>query len=79
MTNITKDEIISKAKKAKEAFYEWKKDHIKGQVFCMILLNNLEKTRRILQRTATIEMGKAIKEARVRSRKMCLGNRIFCR
>ncbi len=24
--NITKDEIINKTKKAKEAFYEWKKD-----------------------------------------------------
>ena len=27
--NITKDEIINKTKKAKEAFYEWKKDHNK--------------------------------------------------
>ena len=31
--NITKDEIISKAKKAKDAFEEWKKDNKKRTEF----------------------------------------------
>jgi acyl-CoA reductase-like NAD-dependent aldehyde dehydrogenase len=62
--NITKDEIINKTKKAKEAFYEWKKDHNKRVGFLHDFAQQLRKDKENLARTATIEMGKAIKEAR---------------
>jgi acyl-CoA reductase-like NAD-dependent aldehyde dehydrogenase len=62
--NITKDEIINKTKKAKEAFYEWKKDSDKRTGFLHDFAQQLRKDKENLARTATIEMGKAIKEAR---------------
>jgi acyl-CoA reductase-like NAD-dependent aldehyde dehydrogenase len=62
--NITKDEIINKTKKAKEAFYEWKKDSKKRTGFLHDFAQQLRKDKENLARTATIEMGKAIKEAR---------------
>jgi acyl-CoA reductase-like NAD-dependent aldehyde dehydrogenase len=62
--NITKDEIINKTKKAKEAFYEWKKDSKKRTGSLHDFAQQLRKDKENLARTATIEMGKAIKEAR---------------
>lgn len=62
--NITKDEIINKTKKAKEAFYEWKKDYNKRVGLLHDFAQQLQKDKENLARTATIEMGKAIKEAR---------------
>jgi acyl-CoA reductase-like NAD-dependent aldehyde dehydrogenase len=62
--NITKDEIINKTKKAKEAFYEWKKDYNKRVGLLHDFAQQLQKDKENLARTATMEMGKAIKEAR---------------
>jgi acyl-CoA reductase-like NAD-dependent aldehyde dehydrogenase len=62
--NITQDEIINKTKKAKEAFYEWKKDSDKRTGFLHDFAQQLRKDKENLSRTATIEMGKAIKESR---------------
>jgi acyl-CoA reductase-like NAD-dependent aldehyde dehydrogenase len=62
--NITKDEIINKTKKAKEAFYEWKKDYNKRVGLLHDFAQQLRKDKENLARTATMEMGKAIKEAR---------------
>ena len=62
--NITKDEIISKTKKAKEAFYEWKKDANTRAGFIHDFAQQLRKDKENLARIATREMGKAIKESR---------------
>ncbi len=62
--NITKEEIINKTKKAKDAFYEWKKDSKKRINLLHDFAQQLRKDKENLARTATIEMGKAIKEAR---------------
>jgi acyl-CoA reductase-like NAD-dependent aldehyde dehydrogenase len=62
--NITKDEIINKTKKAKEAFYEWKKDINKRADFIHSFAQHLRKDKENLAMTATKEMGKVIKESR---------------
>jgi acyl-CoA reductase-like NAD-dependent aldehyde dehydrogenase len=75
--NITKDEIINKTKKAKEAFYEWKKDHNKRVGFLYAFADEFRKDKENLARTATIEMGKAIKEARAEVEKCALAMEYF--
>src|SRR4051794_35087498 len=75
--NITKDEIINKTKKAKEAFYEWKKDHNKRVGFLYAFADAFRKDKENLARTATIEMGKAIKEARAEVEKCALAIEYF--
>jgi acyl-CoA reductase-like NAD-dependent aldehyde dehydrogenase len=62
--NITKDEVINKTKKAKEAFYEWKKDINKRADFIHSFAQQLRKDKENLAMTATKEMGKVIKESR---------------
>ena len=62
--NITKDEIISKAKKAKEAFEEWKKNANNRADLIHDFAQQLRKDKENLARIATKEMGKAIKESR---------------
>ncbi|MFI5406622.1 MAG: NAD-dependent succinate-semialdehyde dehydrogenase [Nitrososphaerales archaeon] len=62
--NMTKDQINDKVKKSKIAFQEWKKDPNKRIDFLHALANELRKDKENLARTATNEMGKAIKEAR---------------
>ncbi len=62
--NMTKDQINDKVKKSKIAYQEWKKDTNKRIDFLHALANKLRKDKEKLARTATNEMGKAIKEAR---------------
>src|SRR6187551_425205 len=61
---MTKDQINDKVKKSKIAFQEWKKDANKRIDFLHTFANKLRKEKENLARTATNEMGKAIKEAR---------------
>ncbi|MGN6624210.1 MAG: aldehyde dehydrogenase family protein, partial [Candidatus Nitrosocosmicus sp.] len=62
--NITKDDLIIKTKKAKEAFEEWKKDHNKRTEFLLAFAQQFRKDKENLAKIATMEMGKAIKESR---------------
>ena len=61
---MTKDEINDKAKKARNRFQDWKKDVGKRKDFLHDFANELRREKENLARTATNEMGKAIKEAR---------------
>ncbi len=61
---MTKDQINDKVKKSKIAFQEWKKDTNKRIDFLHAFANKLRNDKEKLARTATIEMGKAIKEAK---------------
>jgi len=62
--NITKEELISKTKKAKEAFEEWKKDPHKRTDYIYEFARQFRKDKENLAKIATMEMGKAIKESR---------------
>ncbi len=62
--NITKDEIISKTKKAKDAFEEWKKNANTRADLIHDFAQQLRKDKENLARIATREMGKVIKESR---------------
>ena len=62
--NMTRDQINDKVKKSKIAFQEWKKDANKRIDFLHAFANELRKDKENLAKTATNEMGKAIKEAR---------------
>ena len=62
--NMTRDQINDKVKKSKIAFQGWKKDANKRIDFLHAFANELRKGKENLARTATNEMGKAIKEAR---------------
>ena len=62
--NITKEDLISKTKKAKEAFEEWKKDNNKRAEFLYSFAHEFRKDKENLAKIATMEMGKAIKESR---------------
>jgi succinate-semialdehyde dehydrogenase/glutarate-semialdehyde dehydrogenase/succinyl-CoA reductase len=62
--NMTKDQITDSVKKSRIAFQEWKKDTNKRIDFLHAVANELRKDKENLARTATNEMGKAIKEAR---------------
>ena len=61
---MTKQQINDKAKKARNAFDEWKKDAGKRIGLLHDFANQLRKDKERLARTATNEMGKAIKESR---------------
>ncbi len=61
---MTRDQINDKVKKSKIAFQGWKKDANKRIDFLHAFANELRKDKENLARTATNEMGKAIKEAR---------------
>jgi acyl-CoA reductase-like NAD-dependent aldehyde dehydrogenase len=61
---ITKDQINDKIRKARNTFQDWKKDASKRTDFLHDFANELRKNKENLARTATKEMGKAIKEAR---------------
>ncbi|MDQ6862230.1 MAG: NAD-dependent succinate-semialdehyde dehydrogenase [Thermoproteota archaeon] len=61
---ITKEQINDKVKKARNAFDEWKKDSNKRTDILHDFAQQLRKDKEELARTATKEMGKAIKEAR---------------
>ncbi|HEX2304859.1 MAG TPA: NAD-dependent succinate-semialdehyde dehydrogenase [Nitrososphaeraceae archaeon] len=61
---MTKEKIHESVKKAREAFSEWKKDILKRSDFLYAFANEFRKNKEILAKTATQEMGKAIKESR---------------
>ncbi|MGN6630589.1 MAG: aldehyde dehydrogenase family protein, partial [Candidatus Nitrosocosmicus sp.] len=62
--NITKEELVDKTKKSKEAFEEWKKDPHKRADYIYAFASELRKNKDDLAKTATMEMGKAIKESK---------------
>ncbi len=61
---MTKEQINDKVKEARNAFQDWKKDASKRTDLLHDFANGLRKGKENLARTATNEMGKAIKEAR---------------
>ena len=61
---MTKEEVNIAAKKARDAYQEWKKDSDKRIDSLHDFAQELRKNKEELARTATKEMGKAIKEAR---------------
>jgi acyl-CoA reductase-like NAD-dependent aldehyde dehydrogenase len=61
---ISKEQIDDKIKKAQNAFQDWKKDTSKRTDILHDFANELRKDKENLARTATNEMGKAIKESR---------------
>ena len=61
---MTKEQINDKVKKARNTFQDWKKNASKRSDLLHDFANELRKDKESLARTATNEMGKAIKEAR---------------
>ncbi len=61
---MTKDNVNMFVKKARDAYKEWEKDLDKRIDSLYHVANELRKNKENLSRTATNEMGKAIKEAR---------------
>jgi acyl-CoA reductase-like NAD-dependent aldehyde dehydrogenase len=62
--NVTKEVIAEKSKKSKQVFHEWKKDLSKRTSYLHDFAQQLRKDKEQLSKTATIEMGKVIKESR---------------
>jgi len=61
---MTKEQIDDKVKKARSTFQNWKRDIDKRTAFLYAFAKELRKNKEHLAKTATHEMGKAIKEAR---------------
>jgi succinate-semialdehyde dehydrogenase/glutarate-semialdehyde dehydrogenase/succinyl-CoA reductase len=61
---ISKDQLNDTVKKSKNAFSEWKEDIDKRAEFLYAFSKELRKNKENLAKTATQEMGKAIKETR---------------
>jgi succinate-semialdehyde dehydrogenase/glutarate-semialdehyde dehydrogenase/succinyl-CoA reductase len=61
---ISKEQLNGTVKKSKNAFSEWKKDIDKRADFLYAFAKELRKNKENLAKTATQEMGKAIKESR---------------
>jgi acyl-CoA reductase-like NAD-dependent aldehyde dehydrogenase len=61
---MTREQINAAVKKAQNAFQDWKKDASKRTDLLHDFANELRKDKENLAKTATNEMGKAIKEAR---------------
>lgn len=61
---MSRDRIIESVKNARKAFTEWKKDIHKRAEFLYAFASEFRKNKEKLARTATLEMGKAIKESR---------------
>ena len=59
---MTSEQINDKVKKARNTFQDWKKDASKRADLLHDFANELRKGKENLARTATIEMGKVIKE-----------------
>ena len=76
---ITKEQLDKLVKQARQTFLEWKNNIDRRAEFLYSFAKELRKNKDDLAKTATQEMGKAIKEAKIRSRKMCLDNGILCR
>ncbi|MFL6384002.1 MAG: NAD-dependent succinate-semialdehyde dehydrogenase, partial [Nitrososphaeraceae archaeon] len=63
-TIISKEQLNDTVKKSKNAFLEWKEDIDKRADFLYAFAKELRKNKENLAKTATLEMGKAIKESR---------------
>ena len=63
-TIMTKEEVNAVAKKSNDAYQEWEKDLDKRIDYLYDVAKQLRKDKEDLAKTATNEMGKAIKEAR---------------
>jgi acyl-CoA reductase-like NAD-dependent aldehyde dehydrogenase len=61
---VSKEQVDDTIKQAKNVFLEWKKDIDKRSEFLYAFAKELRKNKENLAKTATQEMGKAIKEAR---------------
>jgi acyl-CoA reductase-like NAD-dependent aldehyde dehydrogenase len=61
---MTKEQINNKIEKARRTFQDWKLDINKRTDFLYVFVKELRKNKEHLAKTATQEMGKAIKEAR---------------
>jgi acyl-CoA reductase-like NAD-dependent aldehyde dehydrogenase len=61
---ISKEQLNDTAKQARQAFLEWKNNIDKRAAFLYAFAKELRKNKENLAKTATQEMGKAIKEAR---------------
>ena len=61
---MTKEQINDKVKKARNTFQDWKGDIERRTDFLYAFVKELRKNKEHLAKTATQEMGKAIKEAR---------------
>ena len=61
---ISKDQLNDIVKKSKNAFLEWKMDIDKRGDFLYAFAKEFRKNKESLAKTATLEMGKAIKESR---------------
>ena len=63
-TIISKEQLKEAVKKSKNAFLEWKENIDKRVDFLYAFAKELRKNKENLAKTSTLEMGKAIKEAR---------------
>jgi acyl-CoA reductase-like NAD-dependent aldehyde dehydrogenase len=70
---ISKEQIDDKVKNAQNAFQDWKKDTSKRTDILHDFANELRKDKENLAKTATNEMGKAIKESRSEVEKCAWG------
>src|SRR5215813_5854403 len=61
---FTKEEINASIEKARNAFSDWKKEIRKRSDFLYAFAAEIRRNKENLARTATLEMGKAIKESR---------------
>jgi acyl-CoA reductase-like NAD-dependent aldehyde dehydrogenase len=61
---MSRDRIIESVKNARKAFLDWKKDIHRRAEFLYAFASEFRKNKENLARTATLEMGKAIKESR---------------
>jgi acyl-CoA reductase-like NAD-dependent aldehyde dehydrogenase len=61
---MSRDIIIKSVKNARKAFIDWKKDIHRRAEFLYAFASEFRKNKENLARTATLEMGKAIKESR---------------
>jgi acyl-CoA reductase-like NAD-dependent aldehyde dehydrogenase len=61
---MSRDRIIESVKNARKAFIDWKKDIHRRAEFLYAFASEFRKNKENLARTATLEMGKAIKESR---------------
>ncbi len=61
---ISREQVNDIVKQSRNAFLEWKKDIDKRSDFLYAFAKELRKSKEILAKTATLEMGKAIKESR---------------
>jgi acyl-CoA reductase-like NAD-dependent aldehyde dehydrogenase len=75
---MTKENVSTIVNKARDAYKEWGKDFDKRIDSLYHVANELRKNKENLSRTATNEMGKAIKEARAEIDK-CIWEELYPR